>query len=395
MKTLIGMAIATAFLGLCFALTISADESEQKLADPGYRPASDLSTAFVKGVSSAEIAVFPTIIRTPEDTSYSSASQQRAVEFLRMNNLGTGKAAGIQFDMGDLQGRSQWEMFQSSMQTIGKQLGEHEVEGDYVIVLEILIPPSRSEAIAVFGIHCFVLEPGGANAFSFLLNSHHKAFVDANLHTSDVTPEGKERLVIESTKVVLTALKEQIDQARESAADTADTGEVRTRLPVSAVYEDGFGGMPWIPSGWMGSIESLTLDGAHADNPHAGKACIKMRFTGDVGSWVGVAWQHPANNWGDLEGGYDLTGATYLELWARGEFGGERMNIGVGLLGADTAHPDSGKTSVEDLVLKREWQRYRIPLKKIDLSSIKTGFVVTLAGQRTSVNVYLDSIRFF
>jgi hypothetical protein len=170
-------------------------------------------------------------------------------------------------------------------------------------------------------------------------------------------------------------------------------GEVRTPMPFY-VYEDSFEGMPWAPSGWMGSIESLTLDGAHAQNPYAGTACIKMRFDGEVGGWVGVAWQHPANNWGEQEGGYDLTGATLLELWARGEYGGERMKIGVGLLGKDTAHPDSGKTSVEGIVLKREWQRYRIPLKKLDLSSIKTGFVVTLSGQRTSVNVYLDNIRF-
>ena len=173
-------------------------------------------------------------------------------------------------------------------------------------------------------------------------------------------------------------------------------GEVRTPMPFY-VYEDGFEGMPWTPSGWMGStgaMESLTLDGDHAENPHAGTACIKMRFTGDVGSWVGVAWQHPANNWGEMEGGQDLSGATQLELWARGEYGGERFNIGVGLLEADKPHPDSGKTSVEGLVLKREWQRYRIPLKKVDLSSLKTGFVVTLTGQRTSVNVYLDNIRF-
>ena len=215
MKTFIGRAVATALLGLCFALTISAHESEQKLIDPGYRPPSDLSSAFVKRISSAEVAVFPTIIRTPEDTSYSSASRQQAVEFLGKNKLGTGKAADIQFDMGDLQGRSQWEMFQSSMQTIGKQLGEHEVEGDYIIVLEILISPGRSEVIEVFGIHCFVLEPGGANAFSFLLNSHHKAFVDANLRTSDVNQQGKEWLAIESTKVVLTALKNQVDQVRK------------------------------------------------------------------------------------------------------------------------------------------------------------------------------------
>jgi hypothetical protein len=169
-------------------------------------------------------------------------------------------------------------------------------------------------------------------------------------------------------------------------------GEVRTPLPLY-VYHDGFEGMPWAPSGWMGSTESLSLDGAHAENCHAGKACIKLHYTGEF-SWVGVAWQHPANNWGSQDGGYDLTGAKYLELWARGEFGGERVSFGVGLLGEDTAHPDSGKTSVEGIILDREWRRYRVPLRNVDLSSIKTGFVVTLSGERGPVTVYLDSIQF-
>jgi hypothetical protein len=160
-------------------------------------------------------------------------------------------------------------------------------------------------------------------------------------------------------------------------------GEVRTPLPLY-VYHDGFEGMPWAPSGWMGSTESLSLDGAHAENCHAGNACIRLHYTGEF-SWVGVAWQHPANNWGSQDGGYDLTGARYLELWARGEFGGERVSFGVGLLGEDTAHPDSGKTSVEGIILDREWRRYRVPLRNVDLSSIKTGFVVTLSGQRGPV----------
>lgn len=169
-------------------------------------------------------------------------------------------------------------------------------------------------------------------------------------------------------------------------------GEVRTRLPVS-VYDDDFAGMPWAPSGWMGSISALTLDGAHAENPYAGKACIRLRYVGEF-NWVGVAWQHPANNWGAQDGGYDLRGASHLELWARGEYGGEQVSFGVGLLGKDTAYPDSGKTTVDGITLKQEWQRYRIPLARIDLSSIKTGFVVTLRGRSKPVTVYLDSIHF-
>ncbi len=169
-------------------------------------------------------------------------------------------------------------------------------------------------------------------------------------------------------------------------------GEVRPRMPIS-VYEDGFEGMPWVPSGWMGSHESLTLDGDHAQKPHEGAASVRMRYEGMFG-WVGIAWQHPPNNWGDQEGGYDLTGATQLELWARGEYGGEKVSLGVGLLSKDTAFPDSGITKIDGVVLTREWQRYTIPLKKLDLSSVKTGFVVTLTGRRTPVTVYLDSIRF-
>ncbi len=169
-------------------------------------------------------------------------------------------------------------------------------------------------------------------------------------------------------------------------------GEVRTRMPF-VVYDEGFEGMPWAPSGWMGAIEHLTLDGEHADNPYAGKRCIKLRYTGQY-NWVGVAWQDPPNNWGEQDGGYDLTGANYLELWARGEYGGEKVKFGVGLLGEDTAHPDSGKASIEGIVLTREWQRYRIDLKKVDLSSIKVGFYLAVTGRSSSVTLYLDRIRF-
>jgi len=169
-------------------------------------------------------------------------------------------------------------------------------------------------------------------------------------------------------------------------------GEVRTHMPFS-VYEEGFEGMPWFPSGWMGSHESLAVDGESTDDPYEGEFCIKLHYAGKFG-WVGVAWQNPANNWGEQDGGYDLTGATHLELWARGKYAGERISIGVGLLGKETAHPDSGKAKIEDIVLNDEWTRYLIPLSDVDLSSIKTGFVVTISGQNTSVNVYLDSIRF-
>jgi hypothetical protein len=144
----------------------------------------------------------------------------------------------------------------------------------------------------------------------------------------------------------------------------------------------------------MGSVDLLAVDGEYRDEPpHEGVASIRMRYEGKFG-WVGVAWQDPPNNWGDLEGGYDLTGATALELWARGAYGGEKVSFGVGIIQKDKAYPDSGIAKGDTVQLTREWKRYTVPLGKVDLSSIKTGFVVTLTGRSTPVTIYLDSIRF-
>jgi hypothetical protein len=169
-------------------------------------------------------------------------------------------------------------------------------------------------------------------------------------------------------------------------------GTPRPRMPV-AVYEDGFEGMPWAPSGWMGGVEQLTLDGKQAAVVHEGDAAVRIRYAGRFG-WAGIAWQDPPNNWGERDGGHDLRGATALELWACGEYGGERVSFGVGLLEQDRAFPDSGIAKVDGIVLTREWQRYRVPLRGLDLAHLRTGFVVTLTGRETPVTIYLDSIRF-
>lgn len=169
-------------------------------------------------------------------------------------------------------------------------------------------------------------------------------------------------------------------------------GQPRLRLPF-AVYEDSFENMPWAPSGWMGGTDKLSLDGSATNTVHRGNHSIRMRYEGVFG-WAGVAWQNPPNNWGESDGGLDLTGAGALEVWARGQYGGEKVGFGVGLLEADTAYPDSTIRKSEDIVLTDTWQRYRISLRGADLSSLKTGFFVTLTGRRTPVTIYLDSIRF-
>ena len=159
------------------------------------------------------------------------------------------------------------------------------------------------------------------------------------------------------------------------------------------VYVDSFDNMPWAPTGWMGNVDDLSVDGANTDNPAIGDAAIKIRYEGKFG-WAGVAWQHPAGNWGDMDGGFNLEGATALEFLMRGAYGGEKVSFGVGLLGKDRDFPDSSKTEYKDVVLTDSWQRFVVPLEGKDLSSIKTGFFISLTGRSKPVTVYLDNIRF-
>jgi len=168
-------------------------------------------------------------------------------------------------------------------------------------------------------------------------------------------------------------------------------GEPRTPLPYP-VFDDSLADGSWAPSGWMGDTDKLSLNGDFPD-AHDGDRAIRIRFEGVFG-WAGIAWQHPANNWGDIDDGIDMTGASALEFWARGEYGGEKIGFGVGLLEEDTRYPDSSVSKVEDVTLTADWQRFRVPLKRKDLSSLKTGFYLTLVGRRSPVTVYLDRVQF-
>lgn len=168
-------------------------------------------------------------------------------------------------------------------------------------------------------------------------------------------------------------------------------GEVRTWLPYP-VYEDTFEGMPWAPSGWMNEPNAIELTGDHEEGCHEGR-CIRVDYS-KPDSWAGLAWQHPPQNWGDKDGGHDVSGATELEFWARGEKGGEAVTFAVGLLGKENAYPDSARVEKPTVYLKKKWKRYRIKLKRKDLSSLKTGFVATWAGQGEPLRFYLDEIKF-
>jgi hypothetical protein len=165
------------------------------------------------------------------------------------------------------------------------------------------------------------------------------------------------------------------------------------KLPFNIYDERGNANNHYIPSGWMGNTKGTRMDQACTNNPHSGKTCLRIDYLENA-DWAGIVWQDPANDWGDQNGGWNLTGAKSLKVWARGEKGGEVVSFKFGVLGADKKFSDSASGENVDVKLTTEWQEYTIDLAGKDLTRIKTGFVWTVAGQGAPVVFYLDDIRF-
>ncbi len=159
------------------------------------------------------------------------------------------------------------------------------------------------------------------------------------------------------------------------------------------VYQDNDKPMGYFASGWMGDAKSMKIDLANTETPRSGSTCIRFDLKESNG-WGSIAWQSPANDWGDKPGGYNLKGATRLTFWARGAKGGESASFGVGLIAADKTYYDTTIAKLPEPTINRDWQQFSIPLTGKDLSRIKTGFVMTLKANGAPVTIYLDDIRF-
>ncbi len=151
------------------------------------------------------------------------------------------------------------------------------------------------------------------------------------------------------------------------------------------------------PSGWLGDYDAIRRM-TWEDNPHSGNDCQRFRYTGKTtqgAGWVGVYWLNPVNNWGDVKGGYNLTGAEKLTFWARGDKGGETiLRFGIG--GISGKYPDSCKAEIDHITLTMNWKKYTIDLTGKDLSYISGGFywMTDKNSNPEGAVIYLDDIMY-
>lgn len=150
-------------------------------------------------------------------------------------------------------------------------------------------------------------------------------------------------------------------------------------------------GYDFVPSGWMGNVDALEVDPCFPENTHHGPCCMKIVFS-DANGWAGIVWQNPTENWGDSEGGLDLTGSKKLTFWARGEKGNEMVEFKMGVIKPSMKFHDSGRASLGRVRLEKTWKQITIPLAGINLSRIVSGFSFAVKGRSDAVIFYLDDI---
>ncbi len=171
----------------------------------------------------------------------------------------------------------------------------------------------------------------------------------------------------------------------------------RLNLPL-AIYRDMHD--EYYPSGWMGDGEvpgRVIFSDTETSNPGEGTQCIKVGWTAPAfgQGWFGVYWQSPGNNWGtDPNGGYRLTGAKKIQFMARGQNGGEKINVGAG--GITGAYRDSFTLPLKEITLTPSWQSYELDLSGMDLSRVVGGFVFTATrvANPAGITFYLDRILY-
>jgi hypothetical protein len=151
-------------------------------------------------------------------------------------------------------------------------------------------------------------------------------------------------------------------------------------------------------TGWMGDYADITVDGAFTVNPRSGSTSIKVTYSkmaSQGAGWAGVYWQEPGNNWGNRPGGFDLTGATKLTFWARGDKGGEVINE-FKMGGIKGQYPDSTAAGIGPVVLTQEWKQYTINLTGKPLTNVIGGFcwATSLDKNPNGAVFYLDDIRY-
>lgn len=220
--------------------------------------------------------------------------------------------------------------------------------------------------------------------------------------------------------IVLSSSSMHADPARESADASLEylrrvMDLYHHRFPVSEDVSSGgnhFHAFAKIPD----RFAPVDINGSWSEVKHSGATSLRCTFLPRSPGFGGFYFQNgvllgtqtsPQPNFGTYpNAGIDLTGATALTFWARGERGGEEIEFFVFGVGrnAETGErvevfPDSSFRRPKQgtiVRLTREWKQYTISVGGLDLSYVLGGFGWVAAIDRNPAGAvfFLDDIQY-
>ena len=134
------------------------------------------------------------------------------------------------------------------------------------------------------------------------------------------------------------------------------------------------------PSAWDGDFSLLELDTNCTNNPKSNKYCMKFTYyprRKPVFHWVGVYWTFPAHNWGNIDGGFNLSGAKEFSFWIKSKQGTGAVAVQIG--GTYGRYSDTECIAIGIIKFDKKWRKITIPIKKqYDMSHIGRGFAIMI-----------------
>ncbi len=143
-------------------------------ADPEAR------AALMQSLGNTSFTVFPAFVRG-EETSYDEDAARAIGEFLVGDGLAEAAVSEEEVAITGSWGSNEATMLEESAADFATHVQEHPLETDYALLAEYLIG-GRGNPI---GIHCYIVDADGRIAWARLWNSHHDAFAEATLNTSE------------------------------------------------------------------------------------------------------------------------------------------------------------------------------------------------------------------
>ncbi len=347
-------------------------------APPGFRAPGPYAAAFAEALPDATIIVLPTIVRNIDGATHSLASQRWIVDFLNREKLAIATPEDEAVDLGPAPHASQWEIFHRSLQALSAEMKGRGLTGDYTLMMEVVLPPGFPR---VFGIHTHIIDREGRNAFSFLLNSHHPVFVEADLVAAEDTDAAREAMIASATRVGVETLQAQIDHARACAAWMAAHPPQPMNGGVFEDFEAGVSlgqdphGITLGFSTFTDGPSTVSLEASRSHPPRTGApgGNTTLQIDLDVTGWAGFtdlrqdprtgAWL--AQDWSDFQG---------LSFWMYGRGTGTKLFVDV----LDNRNPCSVVDDAERYVYEFDddftgWKQIRIRFRDMVRKEIGNG----------------------